>query len=130
MEREELIISKYGVCPREECRDEIKKLLIEEIENEEYIESCECLRVLCFLLFSIGNVEDCELIWKAKMLNMDAGCMVDVGFLCGAGYNETIAYIENKAGLEKMKCYLTQYIGEELDKKEVIIKFKNYYNIQ
>ncbi|WBW99489.1 hypothetical protein [Oceanirhabdus sp. W0125-5] len=130
MDRENLILDKFGVYPKEEYRDEIKELLIEEIENEEYTESHECLRVLCFLLFSIGNVEDCELIWKAKMLNMDAGCMVDVVFLCGAGYNETISYIGNKVGLEKMKCILRQYIGEEFDKEEVINEFKKYYNIQ
>lgn len=130
MERENLIIAKYGVHPKEEYRDEIKKLLIEEIENEEYAESHECLRVLCFLLFSIGNVKDCKLIWKAKMLNMDAGCMVDGVFLCGAGYNETISYIEDKTELDKMKSFLIQYIGEEFDKEEVVNGFKNDYNIQ
>lgn len=130
MDREDLIINKYGVYPKEEYRDEIKRLLIEEIENEEYTESHECLRILCFLLFSIGNVEDCEHIWKAKMLNMDAGCMVDAVFLCGAGYNATLLYIENKSELEKMKRYLTQYVGEEFDKEKVIDEFKSYYNVQ
>lgn len=130
MDREELIIAKYGVYPKKEDREEIIKLLIEEIENEVYSESHECLRVLCFLLFTIGNVKDCELIWKAKMLNMDAGCMIDGKFLCGAGYNETISYIGDRVELEKMKCYLRQYIGKEFVKEEVVNEFKNYYNIQ
>lgn len=130
MDREEFILCKYGVCPGIADRDDIRKLLKEEIENEENAENHECLRVLCFLLFSIGNVEDCELIWKAKMLNMDTGCMVDTVLLCGAGYEKTLEYIENKAGFDKMKRFLTEYLRGEFDKQEVIDDFKSYYGIE
>lgn len=129
MDREDLILSKYGVNPQKEYREEIIKLLEQEIENEPKVESHECLRVLCFLLFSIGNVEDSELIWKAKMLNMDTGCMVDAVFLCGAGYYKTLSFIENRKGIEKIKQYLKEYIGEEIDKEDVVNEFKAYYNI-
>ncbi|MGC6173600.1 hypothetical protein [Lacrimispora sp. 38-1] len=129
MDREELLINRYGVYPKEEYRDEIRKLLIEEIDNELFSESHECLRILCFLLFSIGNVKDCELIWKAKMLNMDTGCMVDTVYLCGAGYNKTLLYLNNKEGLEKMKQYIVKNIGQEFRKDEVIEEFKNYYGL-
>ncbi len=63
------------------------------------------------------------------MLNMDTGCMVDTVFLCGAGYNATLSYIENKPGLDKIKWFITQYISEEFDKEEVVSGFKDYYNI-
>jgi hypothetical protein len=129
MDREDLLISKYGVYPKEEYRDEIRKLLIEEIDSELFSESHECLRILCFLLFSIGNVEDCELIWKAKMLNMDTGCMIDTVYLCGAGYNKTLFYLINKEDLEKMKQYIVKNIGEEFRKDEVIEEFMDYYGI-
>lgn len=130
MEREYLIIAKYGVNPRKEDRTDIIKLLREEIKNENNTESHECLRVLCFLLFLIGNVEDCELIWEAKMLNMDTGCMIDTVFLCGAGYKSTLSYIKGKEKLSKMNKFITEYIGQEFDKEEVIEEFKSYYNIQ
>ncbi|OOM71075.1 hypothetical protein CLPUN_50670 [Clostridium puniceum] len=129
MDREDIIISKYGVYPKEEYRKEIRKLLIEEINNEEYVESHDCLRLLCFLLFSIGKVEDCELIWKAKMLNMDTGCMIDALFLCGAGYKETLSYIKSKEGLEKMELFVTKDVDEDFIKEEVINEFKSYYNV-
>jgi hypothetical protein len=127
--REDLIINKYGVYPKEAYRDEIKKLLIEEIDNEPFSEDHECLRILCFLLFSLGNVEDCELIWKAKMLNMDAGCMIDTVYLCGAGYNQTLLYLNNKEGLEKIQQYIINSLGEEFSKEEVIEEFKGYYGV-
>lgn len=129
MDREDLLIRRYGVNPKEEYRDEIIKLLNEEIDNELYTESLEYLRILCFLLFSIGNVEDCELIWKAKMLNMDTGCMVDAVYLCGAGYNKTLLYLKNKDDFKQVKQCIVEYIGEEFRKEEVIEEFMNYYGI-
>jgi hypothetical protein len=130
VDREDLIIAKYGVTPKVEDRIDIRKLLIEEIENEKNVDNHECLRVLCFLLFSIGIVEDCEVIWKAKTLNMDTRCMIDGVFLCGAGYKETLSYIEDKTRLEEMKGYIVRNINEGFDKKEVINEFKEYYKVQ
>lgn len=129
MDKEDFIIGKYGVYPKEEYRGEIRKLLIREIDDEPFSESHECMRLLCFLLFSIGYVEDCELIWKAKMLNMDTGCMIDAVYLCGAGYNKTLLYINNKRGMEKMKQYIVKNISEEFIKDEVIEEFKGYYGV-
>lgn len=129
MQREEMILTKYGLNPKQENRIEIKKLLKEEIENVQKSRDHECLRVLCFLLFLIGNVEDCELIWQAKTLNMDAGCMVDSVLLCGAGYRETVSYLEKKKGLEKMRKFILEYVDEEFDRREIINQFKSYYGV-
>lgn len=129
MDKEDYIISKFGVYPKEEDRDEIRELLNKEIDNEPFSESHECMRILCFLLFSIGYVEDCELIWKAKMLNMDTGCMIDTVYLCGAGYNETILYMNKRGDMEKIKQYIVEFISNEFIKDEVIDEFKGYYGV-
>lgn len=130
MDKEELLIEKYGLCPTDSNYAEIKRLLEEEIINHDDNEGCgEYLRVLCFMIFFIGHVEDCELIWKAKMLNMDTGCMLDVGLLCGAGFEQTIDFISQNPNLQKMKTYLErcQIAGDELDKNSIINNFKQYY---
>lgn len=125
------MLLKYGIKPKLEDRIEIRNLLLYEIEHEddENIESHEPMRVLCFLLFLIGNIEDCEIIWKAKMLNMDAESMIDGELLCGAGYSETLNYVKTKDIMPKMKEYLEEYIGQEIDKDEIVDGFKSYYRI-
>jgi hypothetical protein len=37
---------------------------------------------------------DALFIWKAKTTSFDAGCIVDVQFICGAGLAETKEYLE------------------------------------
>lgn len=131
MNYEDELLMKYSPNPKLEDRIEIRKLLFHEIEHEDDNdnESHEPMRVLCFLLFQIGNVEDCEIIWKAKMLNMDAGCMIDGVLLCGAGYNEILNYLESKNILPKMKNYIEEYIGKDFDKDEIANEFMRYYGI-
>jgi hypothetical protein len=59
----------------------------------------DVLRLLCVQLFSIGVVEDSLLLWDAKRSSFDAGLgSVDVQFLCGAGLEETKAYLSQSAG--------------------------------
>ena len=80
------------------------------------------------MLFSIGNVEDSVLIWKAKMINFDVGCMIDVEFLFGAGIKETLEYIAKKEDLAKMRNFLDKYDLEELlDKEESVKNYQEYY---
>jgi hypothetical protein len=120
-----LLFSKFGTAPKLEDRDEILNLLITEIENEDH----ECMRVLCFMLFYIGVVEDCEIIWRAKMLNMDAGCMIDGNFLCGAGYDETLCYLDKKAILPRLRNYLQPPFDKNFDKKKVVDDALSYYRV-
>jgi len=75
--RAEKILRRFGFDFRQEYRNEIRKLLIEEINNYQD-GSSEYLRVLCGFLFCIGNSEDTELIKKVKYgINFDVGCMID-----------------------------------------------------
>ena len=75
--RAEKILKQFGFNFKQEYRNEIRKLLIEEINNHQN-GSSEYLRVLCGYLFCIGNPEDVEFIKKAKYgINFDVGCMID-----------------------------------------------------
>jgi len=130
MDREELLLIKYGFNPDKGSRKEIRELIFNEIVNEKKLESHKCLRVLCFLLYLIGEKEDSELIWQAKMLNMDAGCMIEAELLCGAGYKETLCYLQSKSELEKIKNYIQKYVNPEINKDLVIDSYKSYYGIE
>ena len=130
MKDENVIIEKYGLCPSLTHHAEIRQLLEIEIKEHDDSEGCgEYLRVLCFMLFFIGKVEDSVLIWKAKMLNMDTGCMIDVGLLCGAGFEQTRTFIKDSPVLCKMKSYMEKCYaaGDEFDKGEIVRNFKAYY---
>ncbi|CUU48886.1 hypothetical protein [Clostridium beijerinckii] len=76
-ERTEVLIKRYNLDFSMKYHGEIRQLLEKEIEN--YQEgSSEYLRFLCGYLFCIGDVNDIEIIKKAKYsINMDVGCMID-----------------------------------------------------
>jgi hypothetical protein len=85
---------KFGLPASPQCRNEIRRLLAEEIEREKEGKSGEeMLRTLCLQLFSLGVAEDTLLIWDAKQSSFDAGCGLDVQFLCGAGLVVTKEYL-------------------------------------
>lgn len=85
---------KFGFPASPQHRAEIRQLLAEEIEREKRGQSGEeMLRTLCVQLFSLGVVEDALLIWDAKQSSMDAGCSLDVQFLCGAGLPATREFL-------------------------------------
>ena len=128
---EDIIIEKFGLCPSEANRKEIRQLLELQIQTHNHDIGCgEYLRVLCFMLFYIGNVEDSVLIWRAKRLNMDTGVMIDVGLCCGAGYEQTINFIKDNATLDDMRLYLEGCNiadTEPLDKAKIVTDFMHYY---
>lgn len=87
-------LQKFGLPASPAHRDEVRRLLAEEIELARNWKSREeMLRTLCAELFSMGAVEDSLLIWDAKRSNMDAGFSVDVQFLCGAGLDVTKQFL-------------------------------------
>ena len=126
-ERAEALIKKYGIIPNLKSRDELKRLLEYEIEN--YQEgSSEYLRVLCGMLFCIGYVEDSILIWEAKRINFDVGCMIDMDFIFGAGIEETFNFIKGNKELQKMGEFLEGYRQNyDFDKQDIIKNFAEYY---
>jgi hypothetical protein len=87
-------LQRFGLPGSRHHRDEICQILSEEIERERRGESGEeMLRTLCLQLFSLGVVDDALLIWHAKQSSFDAGCGLDVQFLCGAGLAATKEYL-------------------------------------
>lgn len=87
-------LQKFGLPASPADGDEIRRLLAEEIDRaRRWEDGEEMLRTLCVQLFSLGVVEDALLIWDAKHSNFDAGCGLDVQFLCGAGLSITKAFL-------------------------------------
>ena len=67
----------------------------------------EMLRTLCIQLFSLGVAEDSLLIWDAKQSSFDAGCGLDVQFLCGAGLEATKEFLSGSASTPAFSnCWL------------------------
>lgn len=84
------------------------------------------------MLFCIGNVEDTGLIWQAKRKNQDTGSYIDVQLLCGAGYEKTVTYLEQKDGGQagEQLNYLRQcelYDFVDFSKEECVSYYKQYY---
>ncbi len=55
------------------------------------------MKLCCVQLFNAGIPDDVRTIWEAKESSWDAHCSIDVQLLCGAGLEQTKAYL---AGLE------------------------------
>jgi hypothetical protein len=85
-------LHRFGLPADPQHREQIRTLLSEEIEKEAEEEGDQFLmRLLCAQLFSIGKVEDAEIVWLAKSCNFDTMLGIDVQMLCGAGLQETKA---------------------------------------
>ncbi|MFC9707350.1 hypothetical protein ACFTRD_04240 [Paenibacillus sp. NPDC056933] len=130
---EEEILELYGLDPDTKHRERVRELLQQEIENQEAVDH-EYLKTLCIMLFCIGNVEDTGLIWQAKRKNQDTGSYIDVQLLCGAGYEKTVTYLEQKDGDEagEQLNYLRQcelYDFVDFSKEEWVFNYKQYYGL-
>lgn len=128
---EKEILDLYDLDPDTRHRQQIRELLQQEIENQEAVDH-EYLKTLCIMLFCIGNVEDTGLIWQAKRKNQDTGSYIDVQHLCGAGYEKTVTYLEEKDGGQAgeqlnylRRCELYDFV--DFSKEERVSYYKKYY---
>lgn len=104
-------LQKFGLPASPQFRDEIRRLLAEEIEREKQGNGGEeMLRTLCLQLFSLGVADDTLLIWDAKQSSFDAGCGLDVQFPCGAGLAATKEHLA-KSGAVSASAIL-EYLRE------------------
>jgi hypothetical protein len=88
------VIERYNLPPAISDLPAIRALLIEETERCRANAGDEpLLRLYCLMLFSRGDVNDALPIWRAKMSNFDAGSGIDIQFVCGAGYDQTKAFL-------------------------------------
>ncbi|MFI7114554.1 hypothetical protein ACIBK9_50160 [Nonomuraea sp. NPDC050227] len=53
----------------------------------------ELMKLCCVQLFNADHLDDVLTIWDARRSSWDAGSSVDVQLLCGAGLEETKAYL-------------------------------------
>lgn len=87
-------LAAFGLPAEPRFRDDLRRLLVEEIERAGRDEDGEeMLRALCVQLFSLGFVEDAPLLWRAKRANFDMWCGLDIQLLCGAGLAQTRALL-------------------------------------
>ncbi|MBD0380177.1 hypothetical protein [Paenibacillus sedimenti] len=135
MDRTDELLEKYGLVPETEYLEVIRKLLIDEIENNNS-EDNEYLKTLCIKLFSLGNVEDTYLIWRAKNKNFDTGCYIDIQLLCGAGIEETKKYLSNDLSNDAFDelSYIENGVisGDfnDFSRAKIIKFYKEYYGIE
>jgi hypothetical protein len=108
---EEESLRLYGLHPAGRSLDEIRALLAAEIRKERLAQGngdVELMKLCCVQLFNTGALDDVLLIWHAKTASMDADCSVDVQLLCGAGLDETKAFLSGcssptaQAALERL----------------------------
>lgn len=129
-------LEKFGLPASLEHREEIRRLLALEIEYEKLGESGEeMLRTLCLQLFSLGHLEDVFLIWNAKQSSFDAGCSLDIQFLCGGGLAATKDYISRASLPEASDAlkYLTEceQAGDFVDwtPQVTLENYRSYYGL-
>jgi len=130
-------LQRFGLPASLADRGEIRQLLVAEVELGRRGEDREeMLRTLCVVLFSLGNAEDSLLIWDAKQSNFDAGCGLDVQFLCGAGLEPTKDFLSSStdpAALNALR-YLKDCEGSgdfaEFSPAAWISKYRQYYGLE
>ena len=88
-------LQKFGLPSSGEHRDAI----LDAIESQlnlvfDGVPDAELNRCLVAQLFSIGFVEDSLVIWRIKSSGFDCACGVDVQFVCGAGGDPTLRFLE------------------------------------
>ncbi|MBS1914366.1 MAG: hypothetical protein JST22_20415 [Bacteroidetes bacterium] len=62
--------------------------------DEDGIDCDDNIYHAAFLLYHIHDLEDVELMWRAKCLNMDVGTMLDIENLLGAGVAATLEHMD------------------------------------
>lgn len=119
-ERAEVLIKKYNFDFSQKYHAEIRQLLENEIRNYQD-GSSEYLRFLCGYLFCIGDINDVEIINKAKYsINMDVGFMID-GEWIESLENMGLAskYVRDRQLLidDFVDYYANFYASEDLDER-------------
>ena len=127
--------------PSEHFRSLILNLFEEEIdftnllsdgdaEDPDYLH--ENIYLCAIFIYWMRNTEDVFILWKAKNLNMDMGCMLDISCLFGAGVNETIEYLENSSNpaSEDILDYIKHWTGSEQKLNEFKEEISNWFDDQ
>jgi hypothetical protein len=93
---EDMSLRRYGLRPPERDLDEIRQILRTQTMLERQHQGdgdTELMKLCCVQLFNAGVLNDVPRIWQAKESSWDAHCSIDVQLLCGAGLEQTTAYL-------------------------------------
>ena len=82
-------------------------------KDEDYL--YENIYRCAFLLYRIGNPKDVFMLWEAKYLNMDVGTTLDANYFIGAGFDNTLAYLDESKNdkAEGIAYYISSYFEDE-----------------
>lgn len=89
-------LRRYGLRPTGNDLDQVREMLKTRAALERQSQGdgdTELMKLSCVQLFNVGILDDVLLIWQAKESSWDAHCSIDVQLLCGAGLEETKAYL-------------------------------------
>ena len=93
---EDMSLRRYGLRPPERDLAEIRQILRVQTALERQRQGdgdTELMKLCCVQLFNVGLLEDVARIWQAKESSWDAHCSIEVHLLCGAGLEQTKAYL-------------------------------------
>jgi len=93
-------LERFGLTPTPESATEIRSILATQTDLESKSQgdgAQELIKLNCVQLFALGDVADSVVIWRAKQCSFDMSCSIDVQLLCGAGVDETLAYLDDIA---------------------------------
>lgn len=94
-QRVDLYLARFNLPANDTHRAHIIDLLKKEIEKaNRHQEDTQVISLLCEQLYSIGNLEDVLLIWRAKHCSFDASFSVDIQCLLGAGLAQTKRHLK------------------------------------
>jgi hypothetical protein len=92
-------LRRYGLGPSGRELAAVRALLEAEAGRERRAQGdgdTELMKLCCVQLFNAGEVGDALAIWGAKTASFDAACSIDVQLLCGAGLDETKAFLSGQ----------------------------------
>jgi hypothetical protein len=92
-------LRRYGLRPTGEDLDEVRELLKTQtaLERQSHGDGdTDLMKLCCVQLFHAGDLRDVLLIWQAKSSSWDALHSIDVQLLCGAGLDQTKAYLADE----------------------------------
>lgn len=96
-------LGMVGLDVAESHSGDVRELLAVETKKEAARQGAgdtALMRLCCVQLFNLGHANDVLLIWRAKVSSMDADSSIDVELLCGAGLENTKAYLRSLAQKE------------------------------
>ena len=93
---EDECLQRFGLHPAGGDLDQVREILADQAARERESQGngdTVLMKLCCVQLFNAGSLADVLLIWQAKESSWDAHCSIDVQLLCGAGLEETMAYL-------------------------------------